>query len=48
MPKIAKPGFATDNDFYKEDAESRLVLDREKIMMAEQQLANVLRAMQSL
>jgi hypothetical protein len=45
MPKMAKPGYATDNDFYKEDEEFRLVLDREKIMMAEQQLANVLRAM---
>jgi len=45
MPKIARPGYATDNDFYKEDEELRLVLDREKIMMAEQQLANVLRAM---
>jgi len=42
---MVKPGYAVDNDFYKEDEESRLVLDREKMMMAEQQLSNVLRSM---
>jgi hypothetical protein len=32
---MLKPGYATDNDFYKEDEELRLVLDREKILTAE-------------
>ena len=34
-PKLAVPGFAIDNEYYKNDDELRLELDREKLMLAE-------------